>query len=210
MKSSRLPKSLKLITTILLVVMIFSFVTMIGVTILAGAGAFDSGNAEPSISLPIYFVPDGDSYTLASDAWGSGEIVWASGQVEFESAQVDSVGTAVEIIVWLLMLGIPTGFILVVMRRIFGSMESGSPFIPANVNRIRWLAGLLLGTAVLAQIVQARIGELLLTNIRSSGLEIIYRFELDPTILVIGLIILSLAEVFRYGLELQAEADLTV
>lgn len=210
MKTSRLPKSLKLITTILLVLMVFSFAIIIGITILAGTDAFDVGQGEPSISLPIYFVPDSDSYTLTSDAWGSGEIVWASGQVEFESARVDSLGTAVEIIVWLLMLGVPLFFILVVMRRIFASMESGTPFIPANVNRIRWLAGLLIGTAVFAQIVQARIGELLLTNIRSSGLDIVYRFGLDPTILVIGLIILSLAEVFRYGLELQAEADLTV
>lgn len=210
MNASRLPKSLKLITTILLVIMIFSFVIMIGTAILAGTGALDSGNAEPSISLPIYFVPDSDSYTLTSDAWGNGEIVWASGQVAFESTRVNSVGTIVEIVVWLLMLGIPAASILLVLRRIFGSMEKGTPFIPANVNRIRWLAGLLIITAVLAQIVQARIGELILTNIRSSGLDIIYRFELDPTILVIGLIILSLAEVFRYGLELQAEADLTV
>lgn len=214
MKSTKLPKSLKLITTILLGIAIFSFAIMVGIVVLAGFGAFaepEGGSGiDAAISLPIYFVPDSDSYTLTSDIWGNGEITWASGQVEFESTNVDSVGTAVEIVFWLLLLWVPIYIILTVMRRIFASMETGTPFIAANVTRIRWLGGLLIITAVFVQIVQARIGELMLTKISSSGLDIIYRFELDPSIIVIGLIIFSLAEVFRYGLELQSEADLTV
>ena len=42
------------------------------------------------------------------------------------------------------------------------------------------------------------------------GFDIAYRFDLNLADVFVGLIILSLAEVFRYGMTLQADSDLTV
>ena len=51
---------------------------------------------------------------------------------------------------------------------------------------------------------------MMLVHVQSNGLQLTPQFDLNPAPFAIALIILSLAEVFRYGLELQTESDLTV
>ena len=215
MKSRVLPRVLRIITTVMMILIACSFVIMMGVILLAGLGVITTTNGQKtfetlSMTVPIQFVPAVDSYSLTSEAWGTGEIVSATGEAKFESTSIGSLRTAVELVVLLLLLGIPIYFILFMLRRIFSSMVDSSPFIPANVNRIRWVAALLIIISILAQLIQAQLGRMMLTTVASSGLELSPRFNFDLGMIVIGLIIFSLAEVFRYGLELQTETDLTV
>lgn len=96
------------------------------------------------------------------------------------------------------------------LRRIFRSMIASTPFIPANVNRIRWVGALVIPVSVLAQLIQLWLGRTQAAGVDSLGLTLNPEFSLDMGVIVLGLIIFSLAEVFRYGLDLRNEADLTV
>ena len=215
MTSRVLPRILKIITTVLIIFILAAFVIMIfgillagvkGATVTEGQKAFET----LTMTVPIQFVPAPDTYSLASDSWGTGEIVAATGEVAFESTNVGSLRTGVELIVLLLVLGVPALILLIILRRIFSSMIEDTPFIHANIGRIRWIAALLILISLLAQLVQARLGQMMLATVQSSGLELTLRFNFDLGMIVVGLIIFSLAEVFRYGLELQTETNLTV
>lgn len=213
MKTKSLPKILKVLTTISLgfgsLVMIF----WVGFVLLAGFGIFeglDNSSVWTRVSWPTYFNIDPEVYTLQSDLMGDGEVMLSQGSVQFDAVNFGSAGIGIEIAIWLLLTGVPVLAILLNLHRIFDTMQEGTPFVGSNVRRIRWIGGLLIFFAIFAEIGQARIAERLFWGVQGDGIQIVHRFQFNTSLILVGLIIFALAEVFRYGLELQTEADLTV
>ena len=210
MKQKSLPKILRILTTISIMFSVLALSFLVIFILLAGFGVFDRSSVGSNISWPVYFELDPSTYRLVSETMGDGEIQLAQADVQFNQATLDSVGAGIEIAIWSLAVGMLIIAILLNLYQIFKSMEDRTPFIPDNVGRIRWVAGLLIATAIVSQIAQVRIAERLFRGVETEGLEIIYRVQFGSGIVLVGLIIFALGEVFRYGLELQTEADMTV
>jgi hypothetical protein len=88
-------------------------------------------------------------------------------------------------------------------RRVFGSMTAGDPFQPENVGRLR-VIGAALGAMELVAWAARVITHALLPQVQ--GL----RTSLNLTAWFSVLVVFVLAEVFREGARLRAEAELTV
>jgi hypothetical protein len=112
------------------------------------------------------------------------------------------IGVALVLIpVWLLMLNH--------LRRLMASAAHEHPFTEENVGRIRWLGYLFMIGAVLQSIVEVVVGYHL-SRVSIPGVEINARIGLNFPAMIAGFVILVLAEVFRLGVELKEDQDLTV
>jgi len=112
------------------------------------------------------------------------------------------IGVALVLIpVWLLMLNH--------LRRLMASFAKEHPFTEENVGRIRWVGYLFMIGAALQSAVEAAVG-LNLMRVSIPGVEINARIGLNFPAVIAGFVILVLAEVFRLGVELKEDQDLTV
>ncbi|MDF1594839.1 MAG: DUF2975 domain-containing protein [Acidimicrobiia bacterium] len=201
---TRLPRLLRGFTTFAIALLtVVTVAIVVFATVLIGTD--ESGSAE--LAVPIQFKIDSDAYSLTSDGWGDGTIIRASGEANFDDPGIGLAIAAGGTI----LAGLAAAFIaLILMRRIFSTMMVGTPFLPENARRIRWLGYMVIGGALVEQIIEIGLGLLVLNSISSTGLDIDYHFDLNLAAVFVGLIILALAEVFRHGTALQADADLTV
>jgi hypothetical protein len=201
---SRLPRLLRGFTTFAIALLT---VVAIAVVVLAFVLIRSDGEGSTALAVPIQFTIDADVYSLSSDSWGGGEITRVSGQAAFDDPGLGLAIAAGATIV----AGIAAAFVaLILLRRIFSTMTVDTPFLPENARRIRWLGFMVIGAAVVEQVIDLGLGLLVLGNVSSTGLDIDYRFDLNLAAVFVGLIILALAEVFRHGTALQADSDFTV
>ncbi|MDH5372392.1 MAG: DUF2975 domain-containing protein [Acidimicrobiia bacterium] len=202
--STRLPRLLRGFTTLGMVLLAGATIALI---ILGALLIGNDGLQSADLAVPIQFSVDADAYPLISESWGNGQISRAVGTATFDDPSFGlAIAAAAAVIA-----GVVAAFIvLILLRRIFGTMVVGTPFLTENVTRIRWLGFIVIGAAVVEQIIQIALGLIVLDNVSSTGLDIAYHFDLNLAAVFVGLIILSLAEVFRYGMTLQADSDLTV
>ena len=202
--NSRLPRLLRGLTTFSIILLSVVVVLMI---VLAGFLISGDGSTSPDLAVPIQFSIDDGVYTLSSDSWGEGTVGRVVGEAQFSETGLGLAFAAGATII----AGLAAAFVvLILLRRIFTTMMVGTPFLPENVLRIRWLGWIVIVAAVVEQIIKVGLGLLVLDNVNSTGLDIDYRFDLNLAALFLGLIILALSEVFRHGMNLQAESDLTV
>ena len=203
--STRLPRILRALTTLGIGLLLVGVIAIIVVAVFFADG--EGPNTRELIALPIQFTIDADKYSLSGESWGAGEITRASGMATFNDP---APGLAIAAVATVIAGAAAALLVLVLLRRIFDTMTIGTPFLPQNATRIRWLGFIAIGAAVVEQIIEIALGLLVLNNVSSSGLEIDYHFDLNLGAVFVGLIIVALAEVFRHGTSLQADSDLTV
>lgn len=101
--------------------------------------------------------------------------------------------------------------VLYELGRILDNMAEHTPFIMENANRMRSVGLAVLGAGVMAIVCEIALASYIANNLRIPGIDLGVKINLARLdIIVVGLIILLLAEVFRYGVQLQDEHDLTV
>lgn len=202
--NKRLPRLLRGLTTFSIVLLAAAAILMVVLAVFLIGG---DGSSSPDLAVPIQFSIDENAYTLTSDSWGDGTVGRVSGEAQFDETGVGlAIAAGATIIA-----GLAAAFVvLILLRRIFTTMMVGTPFLPENVLRIRWLGWIVIVAAIVEQFIKVGLGLLVLNNVDSTGLDIDYRFDLNLAALFLGLIILALSEVFRHGMNLQAESDLTV
>ncbi len=89
------------------------------------------------------------------------------------------------------------------LRRVFGTMTAGDPFHPDNVGRMRTIGVALIGVEAAAYGLRFAVAPLFPGSPRPG-------FDLNATGPLAILVVFVLAEVFREGARLRAEAELTV
>ena len=162
-------------------------------------------------SWPVYIEIDPEVYSLQSELLGQGEIQTAQATVSFETPSPPPIGLSIAILIQGLILALATFIILLNLSLIFRSITEGeTPFVSENIGRIRWIAGLVILYSLVQEIGEAFIGDRIFGLAQNEGIDIVSRLEFGNGVVLVGLIIFALAEVFRYGVELQTEADLTV
>src|SRR5690606_33448346 len=96
------------------------------------------------------------------------------------------------------------------LRHLFQRVHRGSPFAASNAIRLRRLALVTLALAVLTGVSE------LVTTLAVGGsgvgerLEVPLGVPLNGSMVLLGLVLLALAEIFRRGAELEYEQSLTV
>lgn len=95
------------------------------------------------------------------------------------------------------------------LRSLMASFAQSNPFSAENVGRIRWIGYLFMIGAALQSAIEVALGFFLRT-LSIPGVEINPRITLDFQVVIAGLVILVLAEIFRLGVELREDHDLTV
>ena len=102
---------------------------------------------------------------------------------------------------------------LVTVTRLSGILRTaaeGTPFVAENAVRVRAIGFATLGWAGLKILVQASFGTFLSNHLTWPGVELNVKVDFAAETILFGLLVLVLAEVFRYGVALQQEHDLTV
>lgn len=96
------------------------------------------------------------------------------------------------------------------LRRVASSVAQGAPFDPRNVGRIRAIGGVTITLELFRAAHDWALEAYMASTSTISGYALAARPHVEVAVLLLGLVILALAEVFRYGLQLQSDADLTV
>ncbi len=119
------------------------------------------------------------------------------------------------LVVGLLGMGLSLG-IIYVLRRMVASLKDESPFTRANARRMRWVALLIIGLGVARWLFTWIYYRMLSSKVVLTGIEAQMdklnplTFGMQWDYLTTGILLLLLAEVFRQGVALQDEQQLTV
>jgi lipoprotein signal peptidase len=101
-------------------------------------------------------------------------------------------------------------YVLLLLRRILGSVLAGDPFAAANANRMRIIGVILVAAGALGPVAEYLAARSMLRMVHVSGVELTAPFDLRLDVILAGLLLLVLAAVFGYGSELERERSLTV
>ena len=96
------------------------------------------------------------------------------------------------------------------LRAFFRSARDGTPFDPRNAGRLRWMGLLLLANHLLIEVFTTWQAATVLGTISSPPLALAPSFRLDGRIVLGGLMLLALAEIFKRGAALEDEQSLVV
>lgn len=92
------------------------------------------------------------------------------------------------------------------LYRIVRTLAAGDPFVPDNARRVRAIAVTVLGLAILRPLLDMiTTGQLVLGTAVEDQVSVEATFSSGPVLL--GLLIAALAEVFRRGTQLRADAE---
>lgn len=94
------------------------------------------------------------------------------------------------------------------VKRIFESFKQDQPFQQANIYRVRNIALVLIGYSVVQWSSVIVINQFLLSNFIFHHLDLTYDF--NYTCLLIGVVLLAVEGVFKTGLALEEEKQLTI
>jgi hypothetical protein len=96
------------------------------------------------------------------------------------------------------------------LRTLFRSVSRGSPFEPANAQRIRRVGWVVVGWQLVVPLAAYSVGRLLVGELTIRGITLKPPIHFNPDALFLGMAILVLAEIFRQASDLQREQSLTV
>ena len=96
------------------------------------------------------------------------------------------------------------------LRRVFGTLRIGQPFIDANTRRLRRVAAAVFAGELLRASLVAFNQFYAKAHFTAAGLLFDWSFNIDFFAVVLGLIILAIAEVFAAGTRLREDQALTI
>ncbi len=96
------------------------------------------------------------------------------------------------------------------LRRLFQRVRAGAPFDPANAARLRWLGILLIGAALWKGVTDAGLSLAISRMLEGGGDRLGTGLNLNLPVILVGLVLIALAEVFRRGAALEEEQALVV
>lgn len=123
--------------------------------------------------------------------------------------QIGHTNLAIQFILILLLMLIVL-LVLYQLRKIFATLAGGTPFTGENVSRIRIIGIVVIAGSLLQNAIHILNGIYLSGVLQMPGLEPAVNMKVDLTGILVGAVVIILAEVFHYGTCLQEEQDLTV
>lgn len=91
------------------------------------------------------------------------------------------------------------------LRELFLRVRAGAPFDERNATSLRWLGLLLILIDTLGSVFSFGLSQLVLRAMSPPSIPVSSPFSLNGTAIVVGLVLLALAEIFRRGAVLEDE-----
>ena len=161
------------------------------------------------MSIPVRFYVDTDAHRITAPSLGAerAELRDTYGSLRFPAPQGSFffINTA-----FLLALFVCASWGPEQLHRVFGTLRKGQPFIQANARRLRRVAAaVFIGELVRASLVAFN-QYYAKAHFTAQGLLFDWSFNIDFFAVVLGLIILAIAEVFAAGTRLDQDQALTI
>ena len=144
--------------------------------------------------------------TAPSDIVGA-HLAEASGTLQFSPRNRATLAATAAVLIAALAVVL---WVLGQLRALFRSLRAGRPFVPANATRIRRVGYAVIGAELTRSILDYTGMRYAMTHFAVEGLRFETRFDLNIVVLVCGLVILVIAEVFSEGTRLADEQSLTI
>jgi hypothetical protein len=156
--------------------------------------------------IPVSFDLDRGAYSISSAELGikDAEIVAVKGHLKVPGARF---GRAFEHIAFIAAALVMTLLILKLLGGILGTLKQGSPFVQANVKRIRSIGFLIIGLEILTGAMVAWWAFDLTRHLQTSGLQFRTAFDASGLTIFTGVILILLAEVFRIGADMKGDLE---
>ncbi len=169
---------------------------------------FISGDELAMVEVPITFMPAEGGISVQNEILGAGTIDTVDAVATF-SPPFASWPNLLSIVVGVLSFA-PILVIVILLRRIAASALEGSPFTEVNIGRIRAMGWLTIAFEILRSSAQIGVGVIVANTSAIAGHRVSLSGEVEFDVILIGVSLLVLAEIFRHGWSLQSDADLTV
>lgn len=96
------------------------------------------------------------------------------------------------------------------LLRIFQRVRAGAPFDAENAVRLRRIGVLCLLLALSGGVARFTMGLVIRNAVDNPAIQVTGGVHVDPTLIIAGVVLVALAEVFRRGTQLEAEQALVV
>ena len=161
------------------------------------------------MTIPVRFYVDTDAHRITAPSIGveRAELVDTLGSLRFPAPNGYFLYANAAFLFALLLLAL---FGLQQLRSVFATLRKGQPFLHANAGRLRLVAGAVIGGEVLGAAMVAFNQFYAKAHFTATGLLFDWSFNIDIFAVVLGLIILAIAEVFAAGTRLDEDQALTV
>ncbi len=103
-----------------------------------------------------------------------------------------------------------SAFIIKELSRILDTLVKEEPFVYANIVSIKKIAKALILGSILYTIIHFIIGLIITSVVQTPGVKLTTNLSIDGSMLFMGILLYLLAEVFKLGLIIKEEQDLTV
>jgi hypothetical protein len=205
-------RNVRFIEVILNIIWYMQWITLIVFNVVFVLGMLKNGSAFDKFplrfSFPMNFVQEQAGKFRLAD----GELIPT--QVQLESVLIKLPLAHETLLPWgllsLLDMGVFLG-ILFLLRKIVVSVKADLPFSRENWNRVRILGLLIAGKEVAGAIITFLAHNYFRTRVLVEGMTLSsVEFDLDGEWMLMGLVLILLAEIFKAGAVLQEERELTI
>ena len=161
------------------------------------------------MTIPVRFYVDTDAHRISAPSIGvdRAELRDTHGSLRFPAPKGSFLFINAGFLIALFLCAI---WGLEQLHRVFGTLRKGQPFIHANARRLRRVAVVVFISEVLRASMVAFNQFYAKTNFTATGLLFDWSFNIDFFAVVLGLIILAIAEVFAAGTRLDEDQALTI
>jgi len=94
------------------------------------------------------------------------------------------------------------------LKVIFSNFSNNLPFNELNISRIRNIAFVLMAYSILQWVVNIGVNQILIRNINWKHMQLTYSFNIS--FMIMGILLIIVAEVFKLGTSLEEEKNLTI
>ena len=162
-----------------------------------------------SMTIPVRFYVDDDTHRITAPSIGvdRAELRDTHGSLRFPAPKGAFLYVNAAFLLALFVIAI---WGLEQLHRVFGTLRKGQPFVEANATRLRRVAASVMVGEVIGASMIAFNQFYAKTHFTATGLLFDWSFNIDFFAIVLGLIILAIAEVFAAGARLDEDQALTV
>lgn len=200
------------VLTILITVAYYGILSVVALVLIATPALklFAAGDREWEWGLPVPVFVQDTEVTVQSP--------WGAGRLEVEDAR-GSLRLPIAMLPWWLFAllwahAAAAGGLIVLflhnLRRIFQRVRDGMPFDAANAMRLRRLGRVLLALALLNGAARLVLTLAVRGNLSAGNVIVPASLDIDMSLVIVALVLIALAEIFRRGADLEAEQSLVV
>lgn len=153
-----------------------------------------------------------------ADADASFRTSWGTGHIQVQDVRA-SLELPISMVPWwlfaLLWVHMAAGCALLLpalrhLRRIFRRVRDGAPFDAENAVRLRTVGLLLLALALLNGVAEFVTSQVVRGGLESAAITVRSGVHVDGSLVIFGLVLMALAEIFRRGAQLEHEQSLVI